>query len=245
MKNNLHKVRRNLKIRQWDIALQTGIPQSKLSLVENGYIGLGRDEEEAVADALGVDVSEVFLDKKMKFRPDAMRTLCKPDIIGVLEREGIELRRSGRNYFALCPFHAERTPSFCVDSERQTFGCYGCGKSGDVITFIRELKGLSFPDTLKYLGIEEGEPKKIDTEEVRKRGLVRAFRQWCREHYDYLCSEYRTYSGMMTYIRTPKNFIVYSPIFEQISNIEHQLDILWCGIDEDKYRLFRETTGGF
>lgn len=55
---------------------------------------------------------------------------------------GIELRRSGRNYVGLCPFHQERTPSFTVTPEKQMFYCFGCGAGGDGIAFVARLRGL-------------------------------------------------------------------------------------------------------
>lgn len=65
--------------------------------------------------------------------------------------EVVKLRRSGRRYLGLCPFHAEKTPSFFVDPERQLFHCFGCGTGGDIIAFVMKSRGLSFPEALKYL----------------------------------------------------------------------------------------------
>lgn len=69
------------------------------------------------------------------------------DIIG----EFVELRPSGKNYTGLCPFHNEKTPSFVVSEERQSFKCFGCDKGGDVITFIMERDNMEFMEALKYL----------------------------------------------------------------------------------------------
>lgn len=55
---------------------------------------------------------------------------------------GIELRRQGRNYVGLCPFHQEKTPSFTVTPDKQMFYCFGCGVGGDGIAFIAKLRGL-------------------------------------------------------------------------------------------------------
>jgi len=60
-------------------------------------------------------------------------------------------RRSGRNLFGLCPFHSEKTPSFCVSPEKQIYHCFGCGKGGGVISFIMEIENLSFPDAVHFL----------------------------------------------------------------------------------------------
>lgn len=74
----------------------------------------------------------------------------KTDIVAVIG-ERIELKKAGRNFKALCPFHGEKTPSFMVSPELQIFKCFGCGKSGDVFTFLEEYEGMEFPEALKYL----------------------------------------------------------------------------------------------
>ncbi len=68
------------------------------------------------------------------------------------------LKRSGRRYVGLCPFHTEKTPSFFVDPDRGLFYCFGCGKGGDVFDFIMEKEGLSFPEAVEYLAGEAGIP---------------------------------------------------------------------------------------
>ena len=68
----------------------------------------------------------------------------------------IELQASGRNYKARCPFHNEKTPSFMVSPERQTFYCFGCGKKGDIFSFVQEFEGVDFPDALKSLADRAG-----------------------------------------------------------------------------------------
>jgi DNA primase len=57
----------------------------------------------------------------------------------------VDLKRAGTNYKGLCPFHKERTPSFIVSPDRQTFHCFGCGKGGNVFQFLMEMDGVSFP----------------------------------------------------------------------------------------------------
>lgn len=72
------------------------------------------------------------------------------DIVDVVG-ESVALRRSGRYYSGLCPFHAEKTPSFYVDPQRQMFHCFGCGTGGDVIKFVMQHRGLSFAEALEFL----------------------------------------------------------------------------------------------
>ncbi len=69
------------------------------------------------------------------------------DVIG----EHVVLRKAGANYSGLCPFHAERSPSFSVSETKQLYHCYGCKKSGDLLTFFQEIHGLSFMDAIEEL----------------------------------------------------------------------------------------------
>lgn len=72
------------------------------------------------------------------------------DIVDIIS-ENVKLRRSGKNYIGLCPFHNEKTPSFSVSQEKQIFRCFGCGEGGNVITFIMKYKNLDFIEAVKYL----------------------------------------------------------------------------------------------
>ncbi|NOZ84730.1 MAG: DNA primase [Deltaproteobacteria bacterium] len=79
----------------------------------------------------------------------------RTDIVSVVQRF-VSLKRSGRNYTGLCPFHADKDPSFTVSPERQIFHCFGCGKSGDVFRFIMEIQGRTFPEAVRDLADEAG-----------------------------------------------------------------------------------------
>lgn len=77
------------------------------------------------------------------------------DIIDIVS-EYLELHKTGSNYKARCPFHAEKTPSFVVSSEKQIFRCFGCGESGDAISFVSKIEGLDFKETIKKLSERVG-----------------------------------------------------------------------------------------
>lgn len=85
----------------------------------------------------------------------------RTDIVAVVG-EHVALRRSGVNHKGLCPFHAERSPSFNVNSAKQIFHCFGCGKSGDVIRFLMEIEARPFLEVVRELarraGVELPEP---------------------------------------------------------------------------------------
>src|SRR5438477_9987576 len=68
-----------------------------------------------------------------------------------LSSEHVALKRSGRGFLGLCPFHEEKTPSFHVDPERGFFHCFGCSAGGDVIAFVMQITGASFPEALRHL----------------------------------------------------------------------------------------------
>ena len=87
--------------------------------------------------------------------------MIKPSIIEVIG-ERVELRKVGKEYKGLCPFHADKSPSFTVNDDKGLFHCFGCGASGDVIDFVMQLDGLTFRDATEYLGISsESKPPRV------------------------------------------------------------------------------------
>lgn len=77
------------------------------------------------------------------------------DIVDIIS-EYVDLKKAGSSFKGLCPFHNEKTPSFTVDRKKQLFHCFGCGAGGDVVSFIMQKEGLSYPDSLKYLAQKAG-----------------------------------------------------------------------------------------
>src|SRR5215469_18248595 len=78
--------------------------------------------------------------------------------IDVVEEIGlvVALQKSGRSFKGLCPLHNERTPSFHVFAESQSWHCFGCNEGGDVFTFVQKQQGLEFRDVLAYLAEKAG-----------------------------------------------------------------------------------------
>lgn len=72
------------------------------------------------------------------------------DIVDIISQY-MHLKRSGRNFFGLCPFHNEKSPSFSVSPDKQIFHCFGCGVGGNVITFVSKIEGLNFIETIQML----------------------------------------------------------------------------------------------
>ena len=98
----------------------------------------------------------------------------RTDIVDVIGSR-IQLRRSGSDYTACCPFHHEKTPSFHVNPSRQTFKCFGCGVGGDVFSFLMKHDGMTFGDALRTLGERCGievEFAKDDGSSLRRKRLL-------------------------------------------------------------------------
>lgn len=87
------------------------------------------------------------------------------DIVSVIG-DYVELKRAGSNYVGLCPFHNEKTPSFSVSPSKGIFHCFGCGVGGDVISFIMQKEGMSYPEAIKFLADKLG--ILVETNEVNK-----------------------------------------------------------------------------
>ncbi len=79
----------------------------------------------------------------------------KNDIVDIISQYVI-LKRSGRNFFGLCPFHKEKSPSFSVSPDKQIFHCFGCGVGGNVFHFIEKIENLSFIETIEMLADRAG-----------------------------------------------------------------------------------------
>jgi DNA primase len=88
----------------------------------------------------------------------------------------VQLRRAGRSWVGLCPFHGEKTPSFNVHEEKRFFHCFGCGKHGDVFTFVMEIEGKSFVEAAEQLAGRYGVelPKFEESPELRRQRSERA-----------------------------------------------------------------------
>lgn len=97
------------------------------------------------------------------------------DIVDVIS-ERVRLKKAGRNFTGLCPFHNEKTPSFSVSQEKQIYKCFGCGEAGNVISFVMKEKNLPFIEAVKYLANRANIPLEIGNGEksktVKKKDLL-------------------------------------------------------------------------
>ena len=94
------------------------------------------------------------------------------DIVEVISQY-VHLKRSGRNYFGLCPFHNEKSPSFSVSPDKQIFHCFGCGVGGNVFTFISKIEGIGFKEAIENLADRAGIvlPKSTNNEDSKREEL--------------------------------------------------------------------------
>lgn len=78
------------------------------------------------------------------------------DLADIIQSHGVTLKKTGRNLVGLCPFHNEKSPSFSVNNENHFYYCFGCGASGDAITFVLERTGIAFRDAVQQLATQVG-----------------------------------------------------------------------------------------
>jgi hypothetical protein len=115
------------------------------------------------------------------------RTLsdCKPSILEVVQRS-VELRRTGKEFFGLCPFHADKNPSLSVNEEKGLFHCFACGTSGDVIRFVELIENIPFKEACARLQLDTFKPKpRPDRAEAEK------ITRWAQDTSKRICAALR------------------------------------------------------
>jgi len=124
------------------------------------------------------------------------------DIVG----ECVVLKRVGANLKGLCPFHAEKTPSFMVNPERQTFHCFGCGEGGDVFSFMMKYHHLTFPEAMKELAqryhiiLPESKLAIGDQDRAKKRQMLFAINEKAAKVYHDFLLKAQAASRARTYL---------------------------------------------
>jgi DNA primase len=99
------------------------------------------------------------------------------DIVQVIGEHGVILKKSGRGFTGLCPFHSEKTPSFHVNPDTRSYKCFGCGESGDVFTILEKIDGLTKAEALKLLAERAGvelTSRRDPAEQEREKRLLAA-----------------------------------------------------------------------
>ena len=127
----------------------------------------------------------------------------KVNIVDVINRY-VPLKKRGRHHFACCPFHGEKTPSFTVSEELQIFKCFGCGKAGDVFTFLQEYERIDFREALEELaklsGVTLIKSSLIDHQESKKKLLIEINSQVAK-FYNYIILSHPLGKNALEYIK--------------------------------------------
>jgi len=124
----------------------------------------------------------------------------KLDIVEVI-REYIQLKAAGINFRALCPFHHEKTPSFLVSPEKQIWHCFGCGKGGDIFSFIMEIEGIGFAEALRLLAQKAGVIlKRTDPQLVSQRNRLLDMTELAAKFYHQVLSDHPEAVAIRSYL---------------------------------------------
>lgn len=124
----------------------------------------------------------------MRYSDDILEEVkASNDIVEVISQY-IHLKRSGRNYFGLCPFHNEKSPSFSVSPDKQIFHCFGCGTGGNVISFISKIEGIGFKEAIEVLAEKASivlptDQSNIDTKKEELKAKVYKVNNFAAEYY--------------------------------------------------------------
>ena len=152
---------------------------------------------------------------------DVEEVKSRLNIVDIVQAR-VPLKKAGRNFKGLCPFHSEKSPSFMVSPERQAFHCFGCGKGGSVIDFVMEMEHLSFIEALEDLAEKAGVKlthKASDSQEDQQRQKIYEVNHLASEYYQYVLTKHALGEKARLYLKgrgvtdkTMKTFALgYSP----------------------------------
>jgi DNA primase len=126
------------------------------------------------------------------------------DIIG----EYVQLKKAGRGYTGLCPFHNEKSPSFHVSPDKQLFHCFGCGVSGNLFTFLRDKEGITFVETVERLAqraniaLPEEEMEQVDSPEYKRRKEMFHAHELAAKYYHHILMNNEAGAPAMRYLES-------------------------------------------
>ncbi|HYK08044.1 MAG TPA: CHC2 zinc finger domain-containing protein, partial [Candidatus Eisenbacteria bacterium] len=126
----------------------------------------------------------------------------KIDVVALIQ-EYISLKKAGRNFKAMCPFHSDKTPSLVVSPERQIWHCFGCGKGGDCFSFLMEYERIEFPEALRILADKAGvtlQNQRVDAGLSSKKEKLYALNHLAAEFYHYLLTKHTLGKSALSYV---------------------------------------------
>jgi len=165
----------------------------------------------------------------------------KPDILSVISKV-VNVRKSGKYYWGKCPFHADNNPSLKIDIERQSFKCFGCGESGDVIAFTMKYEGISFKEALERFNLKSI----FKSPRNKKQKLLDAYNKWLRNFYKELADTYWAIKWADNYFRKHPCLMSdeesggHAGFMADLIEIEYKMDIILFGTEREKLHLFQE-----
>lgn len=127
----------------------------------------------------------------------------KTDIVEIIG-ERVTLKKAGRHFKGLCPFHSEKSPSFIVSPERQSFKCFGCSEGGDVISFLQKYDGMSFLEALEMLAKRVGitlESYRPTSQDAYKKKLLEIM-SLTSEYYHFLLTKHKSGEEARAYLKS-------------------------------------------
>lgn len=176
----------------------------------------------------------------INFRFLAEEVIKRLDILEVAENEGLRLRKKGKNYFAICPFHSERTPSFSINPKKQMFHCFSCGKGGNVITLLAALRGASKGKIIyqyaKAFGlIDNVKMSRSQQHEIKQRAIKHEFKKKEESNFDvvfrFLCDMVHAYKRAMRQVESEQERDILQEryqIFDKCPYYQYLLDCMAC-----------------
>lgn len=127
----------------------------------------------------------------------------KLDIVSFIS-DFVPLKKAGKNFHGLCPFHGEKTPSFVVSPDRQIWHCFGCQKGGDIYTFLMDFERLEFPEALRYLakqaGVELIQTNFADSSTSAKKEQLYKVNAIAAEFYHYILTKHNAGKAAYDYL---------------------------------------------
>jgi DNA primase len=116
----------------------------------------------------------------MRIPPEKLEEIrSSSDIVDVISQH-VRLKKRGKNFVGLCPFHQEKTPSFTVSAEKQVFHCFGCAKGGNVFTFVMEIEKVSFTEAVRSLADKAGITISFTEEDQQQQSEIETLYNVCR-----------------------------------------------------------------
>lgn len=174
--------------------------------------------------------------------------LKKHDIVDVIGKH-VPLKKQGHYMKGLCPFHSEKTPSFTVNAERQIYYCFGCHATGNLIHFVMEQEGLSFPEAVRQLADEADIPFERDQEpeeksqERKERDSLYAAHEFTARLYQHILTSTKQGQKALSYVRSRGLSQASIELF-QIGCAADNWDLLARQLEKREYSLPLCETGG-